>query len=276
MLEVNGLVCRFGDVVAVDNARLSIAGGEMVGVIGRSGSGKSSLLRLINRLYTPQAGSIHWQGACVSAYTGRDLRNWRRRAAIIFQDYNLIPRLDVLTNVLLGTLATRPVLPSLANYFTPELRARAVIELDRLGMAEAAFKRTQYLSGGQQQRVAIARAMVQDPEILLADEPVASLDPVNSEIVMQSILDINRSRGLTVLINLHSIDIARRYCQRIIGMNQGRIVFDGPVSSLTDRAVAAIYGVTVDPEDASSPERREALPIMEPLLATPAQKVVAR
>jgi phosphonate transport system ATP-binding protein len=143
-------------------------------------------------------------------------------------------------------------------------------------MAEAAFKRTQYLSGGQQQRVAIARAMVQDPEILLADEPVASLDPVNSEIVMQSIVDINRSRGLTVLINLHSIDIARRYCQRIIGMNQGRIVFDGPVSSLTDRAVAAIYGVTVDPEDACSPERREALPIMEPLLATPAQKVVAR
>jgi phosphonate transport system ATP-binding protein len=248
----------------------------MVGVIGRSGSGKSSLLRLINRLYTPQAGSIHWQGACVSAYTGRDLRNWRRRAAIIFQDYNLIPRLDVLTNVLLGTLATRPVLPSLANYFTPELRARAVIELDRLGMAEAAFKRTQYLSGGQQQRVAIARAMVQDPEILLADEPVASLDPVNSEIVMQSIVDINRSRGLTVLINLHSIDIARRYCQRIIGMNQGRIVFDGPVSSLTDRAVAAIYGVTVDLEDACSPERREALPIMEPLLATPAQKLVAR
>lgn len=247
MLEVRDLVCRFGDVTAVDQVNFVIAPGEMVGIIGRSGSGKSSLLRLINRLYTPTAGQIYWQGACVSDCQRATLREWRRRAAIIFQDYNLIPRLDVLTNVLLGTLATQPVLSALFNHFPVALRARAIVELDRLGMADTAFKRTQHLSGGQQQRVAIARAMVQDPEILLADEPVASLDPINSEIVMQSIADINRTRGLTVLTNLHSIDIARRYCRRIVGMNKGRVVFDGPVEALTDHAVATIYGAGCEP-----------------------------
>lgn len=247
MLEIRNLRCCFGDVVAVDDLVLTIEPGEMVGIIGRSGSGKSSLLRLINRLYTPSAGSIYWKGECITNCKGKALREWRRRAAIIFQDYNLIPRLDVLNNVLLGTLATRPTLPSLFNQFPAELRARAIIELDRLGMADTAFKRTQFLSGGQQQRVAIARAMVQDPDILLADEPVASLDPINSEIVMKSIADINQSRGITVLVNLHSIDIARRYCQRVIGMNQGRVVFDGPVKQLTDKAVAAIYAASGEP-----------------------------
>lgn len=247
MLEIENLRCCFGDVTAVDNASLTISRGEMVGVIGRSGSGKSSLLRLINRLYTADAGRICWDGDCVTAYSGRSLRNWRRRATMIFQDYNLIPRLDVLTNVLLGTLATRPIVPSLFKYFPPELRAQAIMELDRLDMAETALKRTQYLSGGQQQRVAIARAMLQNPELLLADEPVASLDPINSEIVMQSIADINRTRGITVLVNLHSIDIARRYCRRVIGMNKGRIVFDGPVELLTDQAVAAIYNQKAQP-----------------------------
>jgi phosphonate transport system ATP-binding protein len=242
MLEMRDVRCRFGDVVAVDLASLRIAPGEMVGIIGRSGAGKSSLLRLINRLYVPQQGEIAWNGQCVLSLKGRELRDWRRRATIIFQQFNLIPRLDVLTNVLLGTLATRPVVPSLFKYFPPELRARAIVELDRLGMAETAFQRTQHLSGGQQQRIAIARAMLQDPEILLADEPVASLDPINSETVMQSIAEINHARGITVLVNLHSIDIARRYCQRIIGMRNGQIVFDGPVAELTDAAIGEIYG----------------------------------
>ena len=253
MLEMRKVQCRFGDVVAVNNANLRIAPGEMVGIIGRSGAGKSSLLRLINRLYTPQQGSISWNGECVLSLNGRDLRDWRRRATVIFQQFNLIPRLDVLTNVLLGTLATRPLVPSLFKYFPAELRARAVVELGRLGMAETAFQRTQFLSGGQQQRIAIARAMLQDPEILLADEPVASLDPINSETVMQSIAEINRTRGITVLVNLHSIDIARRYCRRIIGMRGGDIVFDGPVAELTDEAIAAIYGSKASPVPAPQP-----------------------
>jgi phosphonate transport system ATP-binding protein len=242
MLELREVHCCFGDIVAVNKVNLRIAPGEMVGIIGRSGAGKSTLLRLINRLYTPQSGTITWNGESVLSLKGRALRDWRRRATVIFQQYNLIPRLDVLTNVLLGTLATRPLIPSLFKYFPPELRAKAIIELDRLGMADAAFQRTQFLSGGQQQRVAIARAMLQDPEILLADEPVASLDPINSETVMQSIAEINRTRGITVLVNLHSIDIARRYCRRVIGMRKGEIVFDGPVSALTDVVIAEIYG----------------------------------
>jgi len=242
MLELRDVHCCFGDIVAVNDVSLQIAPGEMVGIIGRSGSGKSSLLRLINRLYSPKTGTITWNGESVLSLKGRALRNWRRRATVIFQQYNLIPRLDVLTNVLLGTLATRPLIPSLFKYFPPELRAQAIIELDRLGMADTAFQRTQFLSGGQQQRVAIARAMLQNPEILLADEPVASLDPINSETVMQSIAEINRARGITVLVNLHSIDIARRYCSRVIGMRKGSIVFDGPVAELTDEAIAAIYG----------------------------------
>ncbi len=265
MLELCNLNCRFGDVIAVDGATLTIAPGEMVGVIGRSGAGKSSLLRLINRLYAPDSGEISWAGQSVTALRGKALRDWRRRATIIFQDYNLIPRLDVLTNVLLGTLATRPLLPSLFKYFPPELRALAILELDRLGMADAAFKRTQFLSGGQQQRVAIARAMLQNSEILLADEPVASLDPINAEIVMQSIADINRLRGLTVIVNLHSIDIARRYCRRIIGMSHGRIVFDGPVAALTDQAVAAIYqGV---PQRAAPDDPAAEMPLAQMALA---------
>ncbi len=244
MLELRDVHCCFGDIVAVNNVTLRIAPGEMVGIIGRSGSGKSSLLRLINRLYTPKSGTITWNGDSVLSLKGRALRDWRRRATVIFQQYNLIPRLDVLTNVLLGTLATRPLIPSLFKYFPPELRAGAIIELDRLGMADVAFQRTQFLSGGQQQRVAIARAMLQNPEILLADEPVASLDPINSETVMQSIADINRTRGITVLVNLHSIDIARRYCSRVVGMRKGNVVFDGPVADLTDDAIAAIYGTS--------------------------------
>ncbi|MFA7441246.1 MAG: phosphonate ABC transporter ATP-binding protein [Sphingomonadaceae bacterium] len=251
MLELREVHCRFGDVVAVNRASLTIMPGEMVGIIGRSGSGKSSLLRLINRLYTAESGEIRWNGACVRSLKGKKLRDWRRQATIIFQQFNLIPRLDVLTNVLLGTLASRPLMPSLFKYFPVDERARAVIELDRLGMADTAFKRTQFLSGGQQ-RVAIARAMLQNPELLLADEPVASLDPINSETVIQSIADINRTRGITVLVNLHSLDIARRYCKRVIGMDQGSIVFDGPVSELTDAAVARIYGAKA-PESVAEP-----------------------
>lgn len=257
MLTFTDVTRRFGDVTAVDNVSLRIDDGDMIGVIGRSGAGKSTLLRLINRLCEPDSGDIQWNGQSILKLKGKALRQWRSRATIIFQQFNLIPRLDVLTNVLLGTVASRPVIASMFKYFPADARARAVMELDRLGMAEAAFKRTQFLSGGQQQRVAIARAMQQDPQILLADEPVASLDPVNAEIVLQSLRDINAERGITVIVNLHSLDIARRYCRRVIGMAQGKIVFDGPVAALTEGVVAQIYGAApiVDARDAPEPLR---------------------
>jgi phosphonate transport system ATP-binding protein len=242
MLTLTNVSRRFGDVTALDAVSLRIENGEMIGVIGRSGAGKSTLLRVINRLCEPDSGHIEWNGESVFAYKGRALRAWRSKATIIFQQFNLVPRLDVLTNVLLGTVATRPVISSLFKHFPADARAQAVLELDRLGMADTLFQRTQFLSGGQQQRVAIARAMQQKPQLLLADEPVASLDPVNAEIVMKILRDINVERKISVIVNLHSLDIARRYCRRVIGMAQGQIVFDGPMAALTDAVVAQIYG----------------------------------
>jgi phosphonate transport system ATP-binding protein len=229
----------------------------MLGVIGRSGAGKSTMLRLVNRLCEADAGEIAWQGACVRRLRGAKLRDWRRRCAMIFQQFNLVPRLDVITNVLVGSLPGRPLLPSLFKSFPEELRAAAVLELDRFGLADTALKRAEHLSGGQQQRVAIARAMLQNPDILLADEPIASLDPVNAQIVMRALQQVNRERGITVIVNLHALEAARSFCDRVIGMAAGRIVFDGTAQELTPAAVAHVYG-----EGASN--GAEALRVVEP------------
>jgi phosphonate transport system ATP-binding protein len=242
MLELRGIKKRFGDTRAVDGVSLRIERGELIGVIGRSGAGKSTLLRLINRLTDPTEGSVLWNGEDVTQLKSRELRRWRRRCAMIFQQFNLCPRLDVITNVLVGVVAERPLASSLVKFFPAADRARAIMELDALDMAGVALQRAGTLSGGQQQRVAIARAMMQDPDILLADEPVASLDPVNAEIVMEALERVCRERGIPVMVNLHSLEIARRYCTRIIAMTQGRIVFDGPPDELTPQVVDLVYG----------------------------------
>jgi phosphonate transport system ATP-binding protein len=194
----------------------------MVGVIGASGAGKSTLLRMINRLIDPSEGRIAFHDAEVSTLSGQALRNWQRDCAMIFQQFNLVPRLDVLTNVLLGRLNHRSTLSSVLNMFTRDERAMAIASLERLDIAKTAMQRAGTLSGGQQQRVAIARALMQQPKMILADEPIASLDPRNAQIVMQSLHDINRSDGITVITNLHTLDTARAYCERIIGMSGGR------------------------------------------------------
>jgi phosphonate transport system ATP-binding protein len=160
---------------------------------------------------------------------------------MIFQQFNLVPRLDVMTNVLMGALSDRTAAAALFKAFPAEDRARAVLELDRLGIVDKALTRAQLLSGGQQQRVAIARALMQQPDIILADEPVASLDPFNAEVVMRALEEINRTRGITVIVNLHALDLARRYCTRIIGMSSGRVVFDGLTSELTPEVTGRIY-----------------------------------
>jgi phosphonate transport system ATP-binding protein len=242
MLELRNVTKRFGEVCAVDDVSFRCERGEFIGVIGRSGAGKSTLLRLINRLSDPSGGQIAWDGEDVARLRGKPLRRWRRRCAMIFQQFNLCPRLDVITNVLVGVLAERPVATSLLKIFPAEDRARAIIELDRLDMAAAALQRAATLSGGQQQRVAIARAMLQEPDILLADEPVASLDPINAEVVMEALQDVCRERRIPVIVNLHSLDIARRYCTRVIGMAKGKIIYDGPPSGLTPEVVDRIYG----------------------------------
>ncbi|MGG7578004.1 phosphonate ABC transporter ATP-binding protein [Rhizobium sp. Nf11,1] len=246
MFELKDVTRRFGKKLAVDAVTLTIPQGQMVGIIGRSGAGKSTLLRMINRLQEPSSGSIHFAGVEVSGLRGQALRNWQRDCAMIFQQFNLVPRLDVLTNVMLGRLNHRPTLLSLLNIFTREERVHAIAALERLGIEQTALQPAGTLSGGQQQRVAIARALMQNPKMVLADEPIASLDPLNAKIVMDALRDINEREGITVITNLHTLDTARNYCERIVGMAGGRVVFDGKPSELTAEAVKQIYGTDKD------------------------------
>lgn len=241
MLVVEGLTCRFGTKAAVDDASFQIAPGGFVGVIGRSGAGKSTLLRTINRLTNHTSGRILFDGVDVTALRGAELRQWRARAAMIFQQFNLVGRLDVLTNVLMGRLATMPAWRSLTQTWPDQDKALAMSALEQFDMASLAAQRTDQLSGGQQQRVAIARALVQQPDLILADEPIASLDPRNTKIVMDALLRINKHFGITVICNLHSLDLARTYCDRLIGMSAGRIVFDGAPSALTEHVARELY-----------------------------------
>ena len=246
MLVVEGLTCRFGAKAAVDNVSFAIPPGSFVGVIGRSGAGKSTLLRTINRLAEPCEGRILFEGVDVTALRGRPLRAWRARSAMIFQQFNLVGRLDVLTNVLMGRLAEVPSWRSLAQFWPEEDRARALSALEQFDMGGLAAQRADQLSGGQQQRVAIARALVQQPDLILADEPIASLDPRNTRVVMDALLRINRHLGITVICNLHSLDLARTYCDRLIGMAAGRVVFDGAPAALTDRIARDLYDLEAE------------------------------
>jgi phosphonate transport system ATP-binding protein len=242
MLRTEGLVKRFGSIVAVDRVTMHIPAGQMVGIIGRSGAGKSTVLRLINRLIEPTEGSIDYRDVPIGALKGRQLRLWRARCAMIFQQFNLVNRLDVLTNVLIGRLSYHWTLPTLMKCFSAAERALAIRALERLDLLPQALQRADTLSGGQQQRVAIARALVQQPQLILADEPIASLDPYNATHVMTALRAINREDGLTIICNLHTLDVARSYCDRIIGMAHGKLVFDGPPAALTAAVEQQIYG----------------------------------
>ena len=258
MLRVENLEKTFGDIVAVDNVSLDIPAGQMVGIIGRSGAGKSTFLRLINRLITPSGGRIDFENRSISDIKGKELLAWRSRCAMIFQQFNLVNRLNVITNVLVGRIGYRSTLPTLFKFFTREERAMAVNALERLDMARHALQRADTLSGGQQQRVAIARSLVQEPRIVLADEPIASLDPHNATKVMEALRTINQEDGISVLCNLHQVSTAKTYCDRILGMAHGRIVFDGAPEELSMAAVKEIYGTRSNDE-----ELRQALDLPE-------------
>jgi phosphonate transport system ATP-binding protein len=246
MLVVEEVSRVFGTYRAVDRVSLAIPRGQFVGVIGRSGAGKSTLLRMINRLTEPSEGRIRWNDAEVTALRGHALRDWRRRCAMIFQQFNLVGRLDVLNNVLMGRLAHTPSWRSLSKLWSHEDRSIAMAALQQFDIAGLAPQRADHLSGGQQQRVAICRALVQEPEIVLADEPVASLDPRNAKLVMDALLRVNRHFGLTVLCNLHSLDLARSYCDRLVGLAAGRVVFDDVPAALTDDIARKLYGLEAD------------------------------
>jgi phosphonate transport system ATP-binding protein len=243
MLELDRITRRFGQKAAVSDVSISIKDGSFVGVIGRSGAGKSTVLRMINRLIDPSEGSIRFGGTDITALRGQALRDWRSDCAMIFQQFNLSGRLDVLTNVLMGRLNKVSTASSLLRLWSAEDKALALAALEQLDMASFAAQRADSLSGGQQQRVAIARALVQEPKLILADEPIASLDPRNTKIVMDGLMEINQRHGITVLCNLHSLDLARSYCNRLIGMAQGRVVFDGPPYALTEDIARELYGL---------------------------------
>lgn len=235
--------------VALADATLTIHPYEFVAVIGPSGAGKSTLLRCMNRLNDPTSGRIHLRGDDITAASGGRLRLVRARVGMIFQQFNLTGRLTVLQNVLAGRLrfAQDPVTwgPSVIRRFSRSEREHAFECLRLVGIPEKAYERADSLSGGQQQRVAIARTLAQEPEVMLADEPIASLDPRSATAVMDALRRVNRERGVPVLVNLHQVDVAREYATRIIGMRAGRIVFDGPPHALTQPALLDIYGEAV-------------------------------
>ena len=246
MIQINRLSKDFGAVKAVNDLTVAIPTGQMVGIIGRSGAGKSTLLRILNRMTDATEGEVIVDGEDILAHRGKAKLAWQKNCAMIFQQFNLVSRLDVLTNVILGRLNDQSVLRACLKLFTAEERLEALTLLDRFGVAPTALQRAETLSGGQQQRVAICRAMMQKPSIILADEPIASLDPLNARLVMESLQTINKEEGLTVVCNLHTLDTARTYCDRIIGMQEGRVVFDGEPAELTDEKAREIYGAEAD------------------------------
>ena len=257
MLSIEGLTRRYGSRAAVDDVSLEIEAGRFIGVIGRSGAGKSTLLRMINRLETPTRGVIRFGEVEVTRSRARRSPTGAPAAAMIFQQFNLVGRLDVLTNVLVGRMNHMSTLRSTCCGCGPESDiALALSALEQLDIAAFASQRADSLSGGQQQRVAIARAMVQAPDIVLADEPIASLDPRNTRIVMDALQRINRHHGITVLCNLHSLEIARSYCDRLIGMANGRVAFDGAPAELTEAAAHDLYGIEAKEVGRREPARR--------------------
>ncbi len=231
-----------GGVQALWDVSFEVQRGEFLVIVGLSGSGKSTLLRCINRLVEPTSGRIYVDGVDVTALDPEGLRRLRREIGMIFQQFNLVKRMDVLTNVLCGSLGYVPPVWSLVNYWPPEVRRKALQNLERVGIADKAYVRADQLSGGQQQRVGIARALMQEPKIILADEPVASLDPATSHSVLRYVEELNRKEGITVLCSLHFLSLARRYGTRVIALREGRIVFDGHPAEIDERRFREIYG----------------------------------
>jgi len=243
MLEIKNLTKIYeGGVKALDNVSFSVEQGEFLAVIGLSGSGKSTLLRCINRLIEPTEGQIIWNGEDITAASQEEMLRIRRKMGMIFQHFNLVTRSKVLTNVLAGRLGYVNPVMSLINRFPQSDIEMAFRQLERVSIADQAYKRADELSGGQQQRVGIARAMMQEPELILADEPVASLDPVLAHSIMQYLETINQEDGVMILCSLHFLDLVHRYADRAIALNEGRLMFDGRPEDIDDEKFKEIYG----------------------------------
>ena len=231
---------------ALDNVSISVHPDEFAVIIGLSGAGKSTLLRCMNRLIRPSKGRLDLFGQDVTNVSGKKLKQVRRKVGMIFQQFHLVQRLSVIENVLVGRLRfnASPVrhTMSLFRYFSRQEKEIAFENLNKVGIADLAFHRADTLSGGQQQRVAIARALAQNPEVFLADEPIASLDPKSAAIVMDTLMEIHQEQKIPVIVNLHHIEFAQRYAKRILGMSGGHLVYDGDIRSLDQEAIDMIYG----------------------------------
>lgn len=243
MLQVEHLTKVYDtQVLAVDDISFTVPEGQFLVLIGLSGSGKSTLLRCINRLVEPTSGRVIWKGVDITALSEGELRRMRRRLAMIFQQFNLVKRSSVLTNVLAGRLGYINPAWSLANHIPRSEVERGMQMLERVGIADKAQVRADELSGGQQQRVGIARALMQEPELILADEPVSSLDPATSHSILDYLEGLNKEEGITVLCSLHFLSLARRYADRIIALKAGKLVFDGTPAEIDERRFKEIYG----------------------------------
>ncbi|WP_061965321.1 phosphonate ABC transporter ATP-binding protein [Demequina aurantiaca] len=249
-IELDAVTVRYPNgVVALRDVSLSIAAGEMVSVVGLSGSGKSTMIRTINGLVPATTGTVTVGPHVVSKLRGRALRELRGNVGMIFQGFNLADRASVYQNVLVGRFAHTPTWKSMLGMASSGDREIVLRALDSVGMLEKVWGRAGALSGGQKQRIAIARALSQQPEVMLADEPVASLDPPTAHSVMSDLARVNTERGLTVLVNLHLMDLARQYTTRMIGLRAGEVVYDGPASTATDADFEAIYGRPIQSRD---------------------------
>ena len=228
--------------VGLDDVNLTIQGGEFVAIIGRSGAGKSTLLRSVNRMHQITSGTLTVNGTDVSTLSGKSLRRFRRGIGMVFQSFNLVTRTTVIKNVLSACVPDMPFWRVLLGAFRKADKIKALESLDKVGILDKAYIRADQLSGGQQQRVALARTLTQDPKIILADEPVAALDPVTAKQVMQDFVHINKDMGITILLNIHHVELALEYADRIIGIRAGKIVYDGPSANVDKDVLAAIYG----------------------------------
>ncbi len=229
-------------VTALKGVNLDVYPGEFLVIIGLSGSGKSTLLRCLNRLHEPTSGEIYYRQARIDTLKGRAVRNFRRKIGMIFQQFNLIPRHSVFSNVMMGRLGSTPTWRSLLGWYSAADQTQALEYLKLVGISEKAKVRADQLSGGQQQRVAIARALTQNPEILLADEPVASLDPATCHTVMDYLRKVNQTLGITIVCNLHFLSLVREYGTRVIALRGGEVVFEGSPKDITEEWFTQIYG----------------------------------
>ena len=248
MIEFKNVVKTYPNgFTALKNVNLKIEQGEFVAIIGLSGAGKSTILRCINRMHDVQSGSVTVDGIDVSALRGKELRKFRRNVGMIFQSFNLVSRSTAIKNVLTANVPDMSFIKVLLGMFTKQQKMDALEALDKVGILDKAYTRCDQLSGGQQQRVALARTLNQNPKIILADEPVASLDPITARQVMEDFVRINKEYNISILLNIHHIDLALKYCDRVIGVRAGEIVFDGPANTITQEQIDFVYNGTKAP-----------------------------